>query len=64
MPITPKNMVRFLKKNGFKKVKGGKGSHQKMYNAVTNRTTEVPMSKPELDKDLEYAILRQAGLRK
>ena len=64
MPMTPKEMVRYLENHGFKKINGGDGSHQKMYNPATNRTTEVPMSKPELDKDLEYAILRQAGLRK
>lgn len=35
MPMTPKEMVRHLQKNGFKKVDGGKGSHQKMKNSVT-----------------------------
>ncbi|MBR2518257.1 MAG: type II toxin-antitoxin system HicA family toxin [Selenomonadaceae bacterium] len=64
MPMTPKEMVRHLQKNGFKKVDGGKGSHQKMKNSVTGRTTEVPMSKRELDKSLEHAILKQAGLKK
>ena len=64
MPMTPKEMIRYLQKNGFQKVNGGKGSHQKMKNFATRRTTEVPMSKSELDKSLEHAILKQAGLKK
>ncbi|MBQ6005332.1 MAG: type II toxin-antitoxin system HicA family toxin [Selenomonadaceae bacterium] len=64
MPMTPKEMIRYLQRNGFQKVQGGKGSHQKMKNPITNRITEVPMSKSELDKSLEYAILKQAGLKK
>lgn len=64
MPMTPKEMVRYLQKHGFQKVQGGKGSHQKMRNPVTRRTTEVPMSKSGLDKSLEHAILKQAGLKK
>jgi len=32
MPMTPDKMARFLKKNKFQKVKGGKGGHQKFYN--------------------------------
>ena len=58
MPMTPKEMVRYLQRNGFQKVRGGKGSHQKMKNPVTKRTTEVPMSKSELDKSLENAIFK------
>lgn len=64
MPMKPKEMLRYLKKNGFSEVKGGgKGGHQKMYNSKTNRTTEVPMHAKELTKAMENEILKQAGLR-
>ncbi len=63
MPMTTKAMARYLKKHGFKEVKGGgKGGHQKFFNAETNRTTEVPMHARELSKWEEHAILKQAGL--
>ena len=62
MPMTPKEMVKFLLKNGFKKVDGGKGGHLKLKNFATNRTTVVPMHSGDLDKGTERAILSQAGL--
>jgi len=62
MPMTAKEMSRFLKKHKFRKVKGGgKGGHQKFYNPETKRTTEVPMH-GELKKGEEHDILKQAGL--
>ena len=62
--MKPKEMVRFLKKNGFIEVKGGgKGGHKKLYNSKNNRTTEVPMHAKELSKAMENEILKQAGLR-
>ena len=64
MPMTPKEMIRYLRKNGFEEADGGKGSHQKMVNPVTKATTFVPMSKRGLDKKLEREILKQAGLTK
>lgn len=64
MPMTPKEMVRYLQANGFKKSVGGKGGHQKMFNPSTKTTTFVPMHGNELDKGTEHAILKQAGLRK
>ena len=63
MPMTPKEMVRYLENHGFKKVNGGDGSHQKMYNPTTNRTTGVPMHNRDLGKGLEHKILKQAGLK-
>lgn len=63
MPMTPKEMVRYLQANGFHE-NGGKGGHRKMYNPATNRTTEVPMHSRELGKGLERKILKQAGLKK
>ena len=63
MPMTPKEMVRYLQKNGFCKEDGGKGGHQKMYNPTTKATTYVPMHSGELGKGLERKILREAKLK-
>lgn len=57
-------LVRFLEQNGFKRVKGAKSGHRKMFNAATNRTTEVPMHTRDLGKGLEHKILKEAGLTK
>ncbi|MEO1780988.1 type II toxin-antitoxin system HicA family toxin [Enterococcus diestrammenae] len=62
MPMTPKQMVKLLKKNGFKKVSQN-GSHAKYYNPNTKRTTIVAMHNEDLDKGTESAILKQAGLK-
>ncbi|MGM0122723.1 hypothetical protein IGI37_000089 [Enterococcus sp. AZ194] len=62
MPMTPKEMVKLLKENGFNK-KSKNGSHQKMYNPKTKRTTVVPMHNKDLGKGLESEILKQAGLK-
>lgn len=62
MPITPKQMIKLLKNNGFEIVSQN-GSHVKMRNEVTKRQTEVPMHSKDLKKGLENAILKQAGLK-
>ena len=61
MPITPKQMVKLLKKNGFYKV-SQRGSHIKMRDDKGHQTT-VPMHNKDLDKGTEDAILKQAGLK-
>lgn len=62
MPMTPKEMIRFLKKNGFRVV-DQKGSHVKLKNNKTGRQTIVPYHSKSLKKGLEEAILKQAGLK-
>lgn len=62
MPLTPKQMIKLLKSNGFEVVNQN-GSHIKMKNPVTGRQTEVPMHCKDLKKGLENAILKQAGLK-
>lgn len=62
MPMTPKQLVKLLKKNGFVKL-GQRGSHAKYYHPQTNKTTIVPMHNKELGKGLEQEILKQAGLK-
>ena len=61
MPMTPKEIIRYLKKNGFKKV-GQNGSHVKMKNQDTKKTVIVPYHSKELKKGMEQTILKQAGL--
>lgn len=61
MPMTPKQMVKLLKKNGFYKV-SQRGSHIKMRDDKGHQTT-VPMHNKDLDKGTEEAILKQAGLK-
>lgn len=62
MPITGKEMVKLLKKNGFIEV-SQKGSHLKMINPKTKAATIVPIHSADLGKGLEQSILKQAGLK-
>ncbi len=62
MPMTPREMIKHLKKNGFEIV-GQNGSHVKMRNEETRHQTEVPYHSTDLKKGLEQAILKQAGLK-
>lgn len=61
MPMTPREMIKHLKKNGFEEV-GQNGSHIKMRNLETGRQTIVPYHSKPLKRGLEKAILKQAGL--
>lgn len=60
MPMTQDEMVKLLKKHGFTKVKGGKGSHVKMTKHGQLRPIIIP--KGELNKFTERGILKDAGL--
>ena len=62
MPMTPREMIKHLKKNGFEVV-GQNGSPIKMKNTATECQTEVPYHSTSLKKGLEQAILKQAGLK-
>ena len=62
MPLTPKEMIKKLKKAGFVHIKSNNGSHQKFYNETTNITVIVPVHAKELGKALEKVILKQAGI--
>ena len=61
MPMTPKEMIRFLKKNGFVIVSQN-GSHVKLKNFQTGKQTIVPCHGKAMKKGLEQAMLKQAGL--
>lgn len=62
MPLTPREMIKLLKENGFKQV-GQNGSHIKMRNDETGHQTIVPYHSKSLKKGLEQEILKQAGLK-
>lgn len=62
MPMTPKEMIKLLKKNGFEQVSQN-GSHVKMKNNETGKQTIVPLHNKSMQKGLEQAILKQAGLK-
>jgi predicted RNA binding protein YcfA (HicA-like mRNA interferase family) len=62
MPLSPQEMIRLLKRNGFMEVSQN-GSHRKLINPKTKKTVIVPIHSRELKKGLEQAILKQAGLR-
>ena len=62
MPMTSREMIQYLKKNGFQVVSQN-GSHVKMRNLQTGKTVIVPYHSKDLKKGLEQAILKQAGLK-
>ena len=62
MPMTPKEMVKLLKKHGFKVVLQN-GSHIKLKNNATGKQTIVPYHTKSLKTGLEQEILKQAGLK-
>lgn len=62
MPMTPREMIKHLKKNGFEEISQN-GSHVKLKNRTTGITVIVPYHSKAMKKGLEQAILKQAGLK-
>lgn len=62
MPMTPREMIALLKKNGFVEISQN-GSHKKLYNPETNKITIVPYHGKALKKGTEQNILKLAGLK-
>lgn len=62
MPMTSQQIIKLLKKNGFKIVSQN-GSHIKMKNFDTDKQTIIPYHSGTLKKGLEQAILKQAGIK-
>ena len=62
MPMTPREMIKHLKQNGFTEVSQN-GSNVKLKNEFTGRQTIVPYHSKSLKKGLEQEILKQAGLK-
>lgn len=64
MPMTSKQMIKYLKSKGFTYIPSGDGSHKKFKNFETGHVTTVPdHDNKDLSKGLEHAILKQAGLK-
>ncbi len=64
MPMTAKEMVRFLKENGFEELRQGATAHKVMFNPQTGKKAIVPMHNKDLPIGTEKAILKQAGLKR
>lgn len=62
MPMTPKEIFKLLKANGFEYV-GSTGSHRKCRNPETGRTVIVPFHAKDLKPGTEKNILKMAGLK-
>ena len=62
MPMTSREMITLLKKNGFEIVSQN-GSHIKLKNIASGYTVIVPYHCKDLKKGIEQAILKQAGLK-
>ena len=62
MPMTPREMIKYLKKNGFEEISQN-GSHVKLKNQTTGIAVIVPYHSKAMKKGLEQAILKQAGLK-
>lgn len=62
MPMTPKEIIKLLKANGFEYI-GSNGSHQKYKNNETGKICIVPYHSKELKRGTEQNILKQAGLK-
>ena len=62
MPMTPRDMVRLLERNGFKFLRSN-GSHQTYRNDETNKQVVVPMHAKDLKTGTEKQILKMAGLK-
>ena len=61
MPMTPKQIIKLLKKNGFEKVSQN-GSHIKLKHKTNGTMVIVPYHSKELKRGMEQAILKQANL--
>lgn len=62
MPMTAKEMLKLLQKNGFEIISQN-GSHIKLRNPDTGVTIILPYHSKDLKKGMEQAILKQAGLK-
>lgn len=62
MPMTPKDMIKLLKANGFIEI-SSVGSHRKFFNPETQKTVIVPYHNKDLKKGTEQGILKDAGLK-
>ena len=62
MPMTPREMIKHLKQNGFIEVSQN-GSHVKLKNESTSQHPVVPYHSKSLKKELQQEILKLTGLK-
>lgn len=62
MPMTPKQMIKLLKENGFVEERQN-GSHKFFAHPVTEKRTTVPYHSKDLKKGTEQQMLEDAGLK-
>lgn len=63
MPIKTRQFIKLLKSNGFVHIKGNAGSHQKYFNAETNKTVMVPEHRREIPNGILQKMMKEAGLK-
>lgn len=61
--LTPKDLVRILRKRGFV-LDRSRGSHQIWLHPVSRKRAVVPIHKKDLPAGTLYSILKQAGIDK
>jgi predicted RNA binding protein YcfA (HicA-like mRNA interferase family) len=61
--LTPKDLVRILKKKGFI-LDRSRGSHQIWLHPVSRKRAVVPMHNKDLPAGTLYSIFKQAGINK
>lgn len=62
MPMTAREMIRLLEKNGFVQIRQN-GSHVFLRNPTNGRSTTVPFHSGDLKPGTEKQILKDAGLK-
>ena len=60
--MTPKEIIKLLKQNGFYEVSQN-GSYIKLKNSESSNQTIVPLHSKTMKKGIEQTILKQAGLK-
>ena len=61
MPMTPKEIEKVVKKDGWEYI-GSAGSHRQYKHPTKSGRVTIPFHSKELTKATEHSILKQAGL--
>ena len=62
MPMTSKEMIKLVQKNGFV-IERSNGSHHFLRNPKTGKTTTVPFHTKDLKTGTKSKILKDAGIK-
>ena len=63
MPLTEKQMIKLLKKNGYEEIRQI-GSHKQFLNRKNGIKVTVPFHTGDLAPGTERSILKRAGIKK